>query len=169
MAKTGKRALVHQVRAFLHRRTASRAKDIWKPFKPRSRLLHRSLREVRFVDKLALEEPEGGAISTEEVAENLDVTRQAVDLRRQKGQLVAWRTSEKRRRFPLWQFGSDGRPLAGLSECIAATELDNEWNAMIFFLSPAESLGGLRPLDLLRDGRVSQAVAYAERYDRHGA
>ena len=116
-----------------------------------------------------LEEAEGGAISTEEVAENLDVTRQAVDLRRQKGQLVAWRTSEKRWRFPVWQFGSDGRPLEGLSECIAATELDNEWTAMIFFLSPAESLDGLRPLDLLRDGRVSEAVAYAERYDRHGA
>ena len=116
-----------------------------------------------------LEEAEGGAISTEEVAENLNVTRQAVDLRRQKGQLVAWRTSEKRWRFPVWQFGSDGRPLEGLAECIAATELDNEWNAMIFLLSPAESLDGLRPLDLLRDGRVSEAVAYAERYDRHGA
>ena len=116
-----------------------------------------------------LEEAEGGAISTEEVGENLGVTRQAVDLRRQKGQLVAWRTSEKRWRFPVWQFGSDGRPLEGLSECIAATELDNEWNAMIFFLSPAESLDGLRPLDLLRDGRLSEALAYAERYDRHGA
>ena len=46
-----------------------------------------------------LEAAEGGAISTEEVAENLEVTRQAVDLRRQKGQLVAWRTSEKRWRF----------------------------------------------------------------------
>jgi hypothetical protein len=56
---------------------------------------------------------------------------------------VAWRTSEKRWRFPVWQFGSDGRPLGGLSECIAATELDNEWTAMIFFLSPAESLDGL--------------------------
>jgi len=116
-----------------------------------------------------LEDAEGGAISTEEVAENLDLTRQAVDLRRQKRQLVAWRTSEKRWRFPVWQFGSDGRPLEGLSECIAATELDNEWTAMIFFLSPAESLDGLRPLDLLRDRRVSEAVAYAERYDRHGA
>jgi hypothetical protein len=116
-----------------------------------------------------LEEAEGGAISTEEVAENLDLTRQSIDLRRQKGHLVAWRTSEKRWRFPVWQFGSDGRPLKGLSECIAATELDNEWNAMIFFLSPAESLDGLRPLDLLRDGRVSEALAYAERYDRHGA
>jgi hypothetical protein len=116
-----------------------------------------------------LEEAEGGTISTEEVAANLGVTRQAVDLRRQKGQLAAWRTSEKRWRFPVWQFGSDGRPLEGLTECIAATELDNEWSAMIFFLSPAESLGGLRPLDLLRNGRSSEAVAYAERYDRHGA
>ena len=116
-----------------------------------------------------LEEAEGGAISTDEVAENLGVTRQAVDLRRQKAQLVAWRTSEKRWRFPIWQFGPDGRPLKGVSECIAATELDNEWSAMIFFLSAAESLDGLRPLDLVRQGRLSEALAYAERYDRHGA
>jgi hypothetical protein len=110
VAKTGKRALVHQVRAFLHRRTASRAKDIWKPFKPRSRLLHRSLREVRFVDKLALEEPEGGAISTEEVAENLDVTRQAVDLRRQKGPSAV---------YGLWTAaGRSGEPSGGLRRAI---------------------------------------------------
>ena len=116
-----------------------------------------------------LEEAEGGSISTEEVAGNLDVTRQAVDLRRRNGQLAAWRTSEKRWRFPVWQFGPDGRPLKGLAECIAATALDNEWSAMVFFLSSAESLNGLRPLDLLRNGRVSEALAYAERYDRHGA
>ncbi len=38
-------------------------------------------------------------------------------------------SAEKRWRFSVWQFGSDGRPLEGLAECIAATELDNEWNA----------------------------------------
>jgi hypothetical protein len=64
------------------------------------------------------------------------------------------------------------RPYHGWKPCYfaaAATELDNEWNAMIFFLSPAESLDGLRPLDLLRDSRVREAAAYAERYDRDGA
>lgn len=138
--------------------------DRQEPQLARAKLLARGVLARR-----RLEEAEGGAISTEEVAQNLDVTRQAVDLRRQKGQLTAWRTSEKRWRFPVWQFGSDGRPLKGLAECIAATDLDNEWSAMIFFLSPAESLGGLRPLDLLREGRVSETVSYAERYDRHGA
>jgi hypothetical protein len=142
---------------------ATKKSGLPQPQLARAKLLARGVLARR-----RLEVAEGGAISTEEVAQNLDVTRQAVDLRRQKGQLAAWRTSEKRWRFPVWQFGSDGRPLKGLAECIAATELDSGWSAMIFFLSPAESLDGLRPLDLLRDGRVSEAVSYAERYDRHG-
>jgi hypothetical protein len=116
-----------------------------------------------------LEEAEGGAITTEEVAANLGVTRQAVDARRQRGQLVAWRTNDKKWRFPTWQFGSNGLPLKGVAECIGATRLDNEWSAMIFFLSAAESLGGSRPLDLLRQGETEQATDYAKRYHRHGA
>jgi len=116
-----------------------------------------------------LEEAEGGAITTEEVAANLGVTRQAVDARRQRGQLVAWRTNDKKWRFPTWQFGSNGLPLKGVAECIEATRLDNEWSAMIFFLSAGESLGGSRPLDLLRQGETEQATDYAKRYYRHGA
>lgn len=130
----------------------------------RQRLLARGVLARR-----RLEEAEGGSITTEQVAANLGITRQAVDARRQRGHLVAWRTNDKKWRFPVWQFGSDGLPLNGLAECIRSTELDNEWSAMIFFLSAAESLEGLRPLDLLRDGRTNEALAYAERYARHGA
>jgi hypothetical protein len=130
----------------------------------RQRLLARGVLARR-----RLEGAEGGSIATEQVAANLGITRQAVDARRQKGHLVAWRTNDKKWRFPVWQFGSDGLPLKGVAECIAATELDNEWSAMIFFLSAAESLEGLRPLDLLRDGRTNEALAYSDRYARHGA
>lgn len=65
--------------------------------------------------------------------------------------------------FPVWQFGQDGLPLPGLIQC-----LDRAWAATVFFLSPAESLGGARPLGLLRGGRTEEAFAYAERYHRHG-
>ena len=40
---------------------------------------------------------------------------------------------------------------------------------MIFFLSPRESLEGKRPLDLLRAGRIQDAIAAAERHGGHGA
>lgn len=130
----------------------------------RQRLLARGVLARR-----RLEEAEGGSLATQEVAANLGITRQAVDARRQKGHLVAWRTNDKKWRFPVWQFGSDGLPLKGMTECIAAIELDNEWSAMIFFLSAAESLEELRPLDLLRAGRTNEALAYADRYARHGA
>lgn len=42
---------------------------------------------------------EGGLLPSEEVAQRLGITRQAVDVRRQKGQLVAWRVADKWR-FP---------------------------------------------------------------------
>jgi hypothetical protein len=71
-------------------------------------------------------------------------------------------------RFPGWQFGPDGLPLRGLTERLDRAGLDRQWAAMAFFLSPAESLGGARPLDLLRAGRTGEALAYAERYRRHG-
>jgi hypothetical protein len=114
-----------------------------------------------------LEQAEGGSLSSEEVAQRLGITRQAVDVRRQKGQLVAWRVAD-RWRFPRWQFGENGLPLRGLVECLDRAGLDHQWAAMVFFLSPAESLGGARPLDLLRAGRTEEALAYAERYHRHG-
>ena len=132
-------------------------------------VIHQRLLARGVLARHQLEEAEGGSITTEEVAANLGITRQAVDARRQKGHLVAWRTNDKRWRFPVWQFGPDGLPLTGVIECIEATKLDNEWSAMIFFLSAAESLDGLRPLDLLRAGRTEEAVAYADRYARHGA
>jgi hypothetical protein len=53
-----------------------------------------------------LEEAEGGSLATGDIAANLGVTRQAVHARRQKGHLIAWRTNDKKWRFPLWQFGS---------------------------------------------------------------
>ena len=116
-----------------------------------------------------LEQAEGGSLSSEAVAELLGLSkRQSVDYQRRERALVAWRTSAGKWRYPVWQFNERG-VLSGIRECLAVLPTDAGFGAMIFFLSKRHSLGGRRPLDLLREGNVQEAIAAAERHDRHGA
>lgn len=115
-----------------------------------------------------LTQAEGGSISAPEVAQVLGLTRQGVDYQRRAGLLIAWRTSEGRWHYPVWQFSAHGM-LRGIRECLEALETDREWSAMVFFLSRRDSLGGKRPLDLLKEGKLAEAVGAAKRHLRHGA
>lgn len=116
-----------------------------------------------------LEQAEGGSLSSEQAAELLGLSkRQSVDYQRRERALVAWRTSAGKWRYPVWQFNERG-VLPGLRECLAALPTDAGFGAMLFFLSPRHSLQGRRPLDLLRAGQLAEAIAAAERHDRHGA
>ena len=116
-----------------------------------------------------LELAEGGSLSAEKVADSLGRTRQGVDYLRREGLIAAWRTTQGKWRYPAWQLTPQGRLLPGLRECLKALNTRSEWEPVIFFLSPRESLKGKRPLDLLRAGRIKEAVAAAERHGGHGA
>jgi hypothetical protein len=116
-----------------------------------------------------LELAEGGSLSAEEFAHALNRTRQGVDYMRKEGQLLAWHNTQGKWRYPAWQLTEQGHLLPGLRECLKALDIQSEWEPIIFFLSPRESLAGKRPLDLLRAGKVEQATAAAERHGRHGA
>lgn len=118
--------------------------------------------------RAALEADEGGSKSSEQVADLLDVTRQAIDQKRRARQLVAWQNASGHWRFPVWQFDPQtARPYPGLAPILAALPGD-PWTDMIFFLSRDEGLGQ-RPLDLLRSGRAKRVVAAALRYGHQGA
>jgi hypothetical protein len=116
-----------------------------------------------------LELAEGGSLSAEELASALGRTRQGIDYLRREGLIVAWRTTQGKWRYPAWQLTSQGGLLPGVRECLKALATHSEWEPMIFFLSPRESLQGKRPLDLLRAGRLEEAVAAAQRHGGHGA
>lgn len=116
-----------------------------------------------------LEFAEGGSLSAEEFASVLGRTRQGVDYLRREGLILAWRTTQGKWRYPAWQLTPEGRLLPGLRECLKALDTRSEWEPVIFFLSQRESLGGERPLDLLRADRTKEAVAVAERHGGHGA
>ena len=116
-----------------------------------------------------LELAEGGSLSGEELSNALGRTRQGIDYLRREGVVVAWRITQGKWRYPAWQLAAQGGLLPGVRECLKALATRSEWEPVIFFLSPRESLEGKRPLDLLRVGRIGEAIAAAERHGGHGA
>jgi hypothetical protein len=127
---------------------------------------------ARAIDRGALvrkemEEDEGGSRSSEQIAELLNITRQAVDQRRRARKLIAWQDAAGHWRFPVWQFDETGRPFPDLASILEELPGD-PWSDMIFFLSESESLRA-RPLDLLRRGKSKRVRLAAMRFGRQGA
>ncbi len=101
---------------------------------------------------LTLLDGEGGVLTPEAVAERLSRTRQAVHQRQRKGQLLAV-PGVRGAVYPVWQFTEDG-VLPGIPEVLEALGSTPPAMAVQFFLTGRDTLGGERPLDVLRAGRV---------------
>ncbi len=117
-----------------------------------------------------LAEAEGGSWSSDEVAGMLQISKTAVLKRLAVGRLLAWREERlQAARFPRWQFDEHGHVLDGLEEVLEVLNQDKRldaWGRILFFLQEKPSLGGRRPLDLIREGKLQEvrlaAQAYAE-------
>ena len=129
-----------------------------------NRLANAIARGITARQKLVREE--GGSLSAEEAAERLGISKPAILKRYQKGQLLAWREERQNAvRFPVWQFTED-KVLPGIEEVLQvlnASPLD-DFGKLLFFLSTFGFIGGKRPLDCLREGKVSQALQAAQGY-----
>lgn len=108
------------------------------------------------VARREMEEAEGGSVSSDQAARLLGMSKPSVLKRFEKGQLLGWRDQrQKAVRLPIWQFSDQGM-IAGLDrilEVLRRTPLD-DWGRVSFFLEKRESLGGLSPLEVLRQGRL---------------
>lgn len=93
----------------------------------------------------------GGALSSDVVARQLGVSRQAVDKRRTRGSLIAVPTASGDWAYPRAQFDDDGRPLAGLAEILRALRIDDPWARLNELLAPDPDLDGRSALALLRE------------------
>jgi hypothetical protein len=115
-----------------------------------------------------LAEAEGGSLSSEEVARLLQISKTAVLKRLEAGRLLAWREERLHAaRFPRWQIDEHGQVLAGLTEvldCLNQNQGLDAWGKILFFLQTKTGLGGKRPLDLLREGKVKQVCQAAQAY-----
>lgn len=111
---------------------------------------------------------EGGTLSAPQVAELLGISRQAVNKRRQAGQLLALPLGRHGFAYPAWQF-SGQEVLPGFVAVLGQLARHDPWMQARFFLSPDKRLDESRPLDLLRQGRVEAVSQAARAYGEHGA
>ena len=106
------------------------------------------------------------------MGELLGISRQAVDQRRRKGELLALQPGGKRAyRYPAWQL-EEGGTLPGLKNILAILERHDPWMRLQFFLREHPRLGGKRPLDVLREKRgaeMDRVLDAAKTYGEHGA
>jgi len=104
-----------------------------------------------------------GALTSGELSERMQVTRQAINQRRSRGQLLAFKRGREFL-YPAWQLGADGAPLGGLGAVLEALGPGSPEAHARFLLSPCEALGGARPIDQLEAGQaqaVIEAAAHA--------
>ncbi len=111
---------------------------------------------------------EGLPMGVGEVAEHLHISRQAVDKRRQAGKLLAVSMGSRSLLYPRWQFTETG-VMSGLEETLQTLAAHPPWACLRFFVSGSHRLGGKRPLDMLRQGRVEKVLKAAKAFGEHGA
>ena len=110
----------------------------------------------------------GGALSSQQVAELLGISRQAVDKRRASNQLLALTQGRRGYCYPRFQFAED-RTIKGLEEVLAQLKSLDPWMQMVFFTSPNERLDGMTPIDSLPRGLVNEVAKAATGFGEQGA
>jgi hypothetical protein len=111
---------------------------------------------------------EGGTSSAEDVANHLNVTRQAVNKRRKQGTLIGLDAGRHGYLYPRWQFIREGT-LPGLEAVIEALEKHDPWMQHVFMVSQNGRLDDVTPLEALRSGRLDDVLKAARTFGEHGA
>ena len=110
--------------------------------------------------KLAADE--GGSISSAHAARLLGISKGTVLYRWRTHRLVAWKRG-KTIRFPVWQF-SGSKTLDGIEAILQVFRSNDQRRVMLSFLAQRHSLGGRRPLDLLREDQATKVIQHAQGY-----
>jgi hypothetical protein len=113
-------------------------------------------------------ETSGGALTSQQVAEVLGISRQAVDKRRSSNQLLALTQGRRGYSYPSFQF-DEGKTLNGVEEVLGELNALDPWMQLNFFTSTHERLGGKTPIKALRDGLVEEVKSVASGYGEQGA
>ena len=111
--------------------------------------------------KKQLIEAEGGYGNSEEIAEMLGVSRQAINQRRQRGKLIGLSRGKGKYIYPLWQFTDTGKTILGLEAVLEKLSEVDPWTQVTFFLNPNVRLENNTPLEMLRKGEVETVIISA--------
>lgn len=111
--------------------------------------------------KQQLIEAEGGCATSEEVAELLGITRQAINKRRNQGQLIGLSRGKGKYIYPRWQFTDTGKTLSGLETVLKELKQLDPWTQLAFFLNPNVRLEDKTPLEMLKMGKIEPVIVSA--------
>ncbi len=111
---------------------------------------------------------DGEPLNSQEVADLLGMTRQAVDKRRNSNKLLGLSLGKRGYRYPAWQFANGGI-LTGWELVLAAFIDISSWGKLQFMLSGDVRLEGKTPLECLQAGEVKQVIAAAKAYGQQVA
>jgi hypothetical protein len=129
------------------------------------------LRSYRFKGiraKNDLLKKEGGVITSNQAAEILGISRQAVDKRRKQGNLLAVSFGRRGYFYPVWQFSEDG-VLPGFETVMNLLRDYDPWMQMIFMLNANQHLNNRSPLEKLREGDLDNVLKAAQAAGEQGA
>jgi len=119
------------------------------------------------VMKSRLIKESGGALNATKAAQILGISRQAVEKRISKGQLLAVKIDGVRM-LPAFQF-QDTDVISGWQKVLEAFTIDDAWMQVSFMLSQNPGLQGKRPVDVLKDGDKESVIRTARAYGEQGA
>ncbi len=114
--------------------------------------------------KQQLIEAEGGCANSEEIAQMLGISRQAINQRRQRGKLIGLSRGKGKYIYPLWQFTDTGETLSGLEAVLAKLQELDPWMQITFFLNSNVRLENKTPLEMLRKGEVEPVIISASAF-----
>lgn len=99
-------------------------------------------------------------LSADEFADQIGSTRETVNKKRKRHEVLGLEGATRGVRFPKWQIGDDGQLLGGLAQLFEALN-GHPWAVYRFLLQESGSLGGRTGLEMLRAGRIEDAVGAA--------
>jgi len=99
-------------------------------------------------------------LSADEFADEIGSTRETVNKKRKRHEVLGLEGAKRGVRFPKWQIGDDGQLLGGLAQLFEALN-GHPWAVYRFLLQESGSLGGRTGLEMLRAGSIEDAVGAA--------
>jgi hypothetical protein len=106
---------------------------------------------------------EGGVLSRDEFAGRIGLTPEELE-----AEALLWLDVDGERAYPAFQIVGAGL-LPGMSAVVEAFAIDEPWMRVNFMLTGDSRLGGQRPIDALREGRIVEVIKAAQTYGEHGA
>lgn len=129
--------------------------------------LEREVRRRGAEMKRRMLEEEGGALSAQQFSEKLGITSLELGRMRKRNE-VFWLDVGNRYVYPSFQLSGKGL-LHGISDVLDSFAEDSPWMRVNFMLTGDLRLGGWRPLDALREGRIGDVKLAARAFGEHGA